>query len=291
MKILITGSEGFIGSVAKKYFRQKGYDVYGLDNLSRCFHPEKIDTKNLIIGDIRDLDIFQKIPKVDVIIHLAAQVSVVDGDLYPELDFNVNAKGTFNVVQWAKKNNTRIIYASTNKVFGDLKGVYKPITDDQKLEPKTNYGVSKCAGAIYVNDFGGHVLHQSCIYGETQLGDENQGWVGWLRQCRRKSIPITCYGDGSQIRDLLHVNDLVRLYDKCVTNSIPHGQYIVGGGVENAYSFSQVVSMLGSSISKYDKWRKHDQKYFISDNTKLKENNYWKPEILFDQFIKTEINS
>ena len=245
-RVLITGSEGFIGSVARSYFESLGYTVFGIDNLSRCFKSFScIKDANTIIGDICDSNIFKRLPVVDVVIHLAAQVSVIEGDINPDLDFNINARGTFNVVQWAKKINAKIIYASTNKVFGDLIGVNSPIKDSQPLNPKTNYGVSKCTGAIYVNDFGGHILHQSCIYGETQHGDINQGWVGWLRQCRDKGMPVTCFGDGTQIRDLLHVNDLVRLYRMCVEEIVPIGQYVVGGGAENMFSFAEAVDMFG----------------------------------------------
>lgn len=286
MKILITGHAGFIGNVAWNYFLNKGHELYGIDNLVR--KTSKIPPRagqEQVVEHIKNIALVG-FPKVDAIIHLAAQVSVVDGDKDPENDFTTNALGTFNIVQWAKKNcSGPIIYASTNKVFGELVGVNSPILDSQPLIPQTNYGVSKCTGAMYVHDAGGWVLHQSCIYGESQLGDLNQGWVGWIRQSIKKKIDITCFGDGQQVRDLLHVNDLVKCYDMILEGKIKQGSYVCGGGVENAHTFEEVVNMLGGTIASKTDWRSHDQKYFVSANNGLNEQG-WKPEIIFKDNIE-----
>ena len=209
MNILITGHCGFIGSVCWNFFKDKGHNVFGVDSLCRPTSKEIRDAQSFNL-DINNIDKLS-LPNIDWIIHLAAQVSVVDSNTDPVTDFNSNALGTFNVVQFARKNKSKIIYSSTNKVFGNLEGINTPIKDSQPLLPKTNYGVSKCTGANYVADYHingekmGWVLHQSCIYGESQLGDENQGWVGWIRQCIKNNRDITCYGTGKQVRDLLHV--------------------------------------------------------------------------------------
>ena len=287
MRILITGHCGFIGKFAWEYFKGQGHDVFGIDDLSRKT-SRRIEDKNSVIADIADI---ASIPSLDIhfdwVIHLAAQVSVVESIQDPVRDFKTNAEGTFRVLQWAKKRNAGLIYASTNKVFGELLSLSSPVLDSQPIIPSTNYGVSKCVGAQYVADYNrGWVLHQSCIYGEAQVGDINQGWIGWLRQQVRNNDPITCFGDGTQVRDLLHVSDLVRLYDMVVNGEISKGSYVTGGGSANAYSFSQVVSLLGGEIATYEDWRPNDQKYFVSANAGLQEQN-WFPAVSFLESLDT----
>ncbi len=285
MKILITGHCGFIGQTAWNYFGGKGHELYGIDDLSR---PTSLlnSQQNSFIADINqissigDLDV-----EIDWILHLAAQVSVVESISDPRRDFMTNAMGTFEVLQYAKARGAGIIYASTNKVFGELEGVNSPIEDSQPIVPETNYGVSKCVGAQYVHDYSkGWVIHQSCIYGEAQVGDINQGWIGWLRQQVSRNEQIVCFGDGSQVRDLLHVNDLVRLYEMILMGKIRKGSYVAGGGAVNAYSFAEVVNLLGSEISSFDVWRMNDQKYFVSADSGLSRQG-WVPEISFKQTL------
>jgi CDP-paratose 2-epimerase len=281
MRILITGHCGFIGGQAWQYFSEKGFEVWGLDNLSR---PTSIwnSSPRSIRGDVNDISTISELDlEFDFVLHLAAQVSVVDAERDAYADFMSNARGTFSVVQFAKLKNAGLIYSSTNKVFGELANVVDPIRDSQQIAPETNYGVSKCSGAHYVRDYSkGFVLHQSCIYGEAQVGDENQGWIGWIRQRVNSSMPITCFGDGSQVRDLLHVEDLIMLYEMIMQARIEPGAYVVGGGAENAFSFAEVVELFGGQISEYSDWRPHDQKFFVSANEGLLAQG-WKPNIMF----------
>jgi CDP-paratose 2-epimerase len=285
VKILITGHCGFIGSQAWKYFVEEGYEVWGVDNLSRSTSiwndsPRSIKADVNDIGSLSELDI-----DFDFVLHLAAQVSVVEGENNPEIDFFTNALGTFSVVQFAKKRNAGLIYASTNKVFGELSGIATPISDLQPLVPQTNYGVSKCAGAHSVADYPkGFVLHQSCIYGEAQVGDENQGWIGWIRQRVLGNQPIVCFGDGSQVRDLLHVDDLIKLYEMIIQGKVAAGSYVVGGGAANAFSFSEVVKLFGGTISRFSDWRDNDQRYFVSKNEGLTAQG-WEPKNSFKDRI------
>jgi CDP-paratose 2-epimerase len=281
MKILVTGHCGFIGSQVWKHFVSKGYEVWGLDNLARSTSVW-VDSPNSILGDVNSINSLSELNQdFDAVIHLAAQVSVVEAESNPDLDFETNARGTYSVVQFAKARNAELIYSSTNKVFGELIGVSKPILDSEKIAPQTNYGVSKCSGAHYVADYSrGFVLHQSCIYGEAQVGDENQGWIGWIRQRVNSDLPITCFGDGSQVRDLLHVNDLVLLYENILNGMIKPSSYVVGGGELNAYSFAEVVKLFGGMVSEYADWRAHDQKYFVSANNGLSSQG-WSPTIQF----------
>jgi CDP-paratose 2-epimerase len=289
MKILITGHRGFIGQVVWKELTSAGHNVYGLDNLSRS-SSTALDNQNSIVGDVTSIAGIKQLDiDFDWVIHLAAQVSVVEGELDPIADFNSNALGTFEVVQWAKKRNAKLIYSSSNKVFGNLIGNSIPTIDSAPLLPVTNYGISKCVGAHYVSDYeNGWALHQSCIYGETQIGDINQGWIGWLRQSLDQGVEITCFGDGSQIRDLLHVNDLVNLYRMILDGKIKSGSYVVGGGIDNAYSFKQVVEILGGHISNYKDWRPNDQKYFVSANVGLNSQG-WEPKVNFHQNLSNLI--
>jgi CDP-paratose 2-epimerase len=285
MKLLITGHCGFIGSQAWKYFEEKGHEVWGIDNLSRSTSiwntsQRSIKANVTDISSISELDL-----DFDFVLHLAAQVSVVEGEINPEIDFQSNALGTFSIVQFAKKKNAGLIYASTNKVFGELSGVLSPINDLQPLVPQTNYGVSKCAGAHSVADYlNGFVLHQSCIYGEAQVGDENQGWIGWIRQQVKNGQPIVCFGDGTQVRDLLHVEDLIKLYEIIIQGKVAAGSYVVGGGVKNAFSFSEVVNLFGGTISRFSGWRDNDQRYFVSLNEGLARQG-WEPRIDFKDRI------
>ena len=286
MRILITGHCGFIGQAAWVFFKGLGYEVFGIDDLSRSTSTPNSDTNSFVadighLATIKELDI-----EFDWILHLAAQVSVVQSISDPRRDFMTNASGTFEVLQFAKARGAGMIYSSTNKVFGELVGISNPIEDLQPILPETNYGVSKAAGAQYVNDYSrGWVLHQSCIYGEAQIGDMNQGWIGWLRQQVSRNEEIVCFGDGTQVRDLLHVSDLVDLYNMILLGKIKKGSYIVGGGPANAYSFSEVVRLLGGRISSFEPWRLNDQKYFVSANSGLVKQN-WAPKISFVDSIK-----
>jgi len=286
MKILITGHCGFIGQQAWTFFSGLGYEVFGIDDLSRSTSIRNL-SPNSYVADVKDISSLEALDvDIDWVIHLAAQVSVVESITDPRRDFMTNALGTFEVVQYAKARNAGVIYASTNKVFGELDSVFEPINDTQPILPETNYGVSKCVGAQYVHDYPkGWVLHQSCIYGEAQIGDVNQGWIGWLRQQVKNNDDIVCFGDGSQVRDLLHVNDLIQLYHLIVTNRVARGSYVTGGGPQNAYSFSQVVDLLGGRIARFEDWRLHDQRYFVSANSGLLAQG-WNPKVLFKETIR-----
>ena len=204
-----------------------------------------------------------------------------------------NAEGTLRMCMLAKEHGCKLIYSSTNKVYGELNGVTEPISDDRGFTPETAYGISKCTGAQYVLDMlpeTGYVFHQSCIYGETQVGTVDQGWVGWLRNSIETNRPVTCFGDGTQVRDLLHVEDLVDLYEMVLDGKIEPGSYVTGGGKENAHSFSEVMELLGGEIDRYDGWRPHDQRYFVSSNEKLRESG-WKPKILFKDWIGEQVHA
>lgn len=282
-KMIITGAAGFIGNEAWRKYEDLGWEILGIDNLSRPTAKLPDTSKNkCIVADACDIASITNEP-VDVVLHLSAQTSVTQSVIDPETDFNDNLLATLRVCLWAKEHGSKVIFSSTNKVFGELVGCTTPVDDDQPLNPQTPYGISKCAAACYVRDIlpdKAYVFHQSCIYGESQVGTVDQGWVGWLRTCVRNNTHIVCYGDGTQVRDLLHVNDLLNAYDMAISGKLRPDSYVIGGGPSNAFSVNQVIELLGAKVSRREDWRPHDQRYFVSANRKISAFG-WKPQIEF----------
>lgn len=272
----------------------------------------------LIKGDVRNLgEVKNAVKDVDVIIHAAAQTAVTTSVTDPAPDFSVNAIGTFNVLEAARlsKKNPAIIYCSTNKVFGE--NVNKIKVDEHKdsysFEKKysqgisedfsidncehTPYGCSKLTGDLYVQDF--HhlyglktaVFRMSCIYGTRQFGVEDQGWVAWFTIATILGKPITIYGDGKQVRDVLFVSDLIDVYDKFVNSNLKHIVANIGGGPKNTLSLLQLLKLLKDLTGKQSKvsyadWRPSDQKVFIADIKKAKELLNWEPKINPQEGVK-----
>ena len=326
-KILVTGGAGFVGSHVAEYYAKKGEEVAVFDNLSRAEllgyetpnaaynwnYLKRYDNIKLIKGDIRDVEQIKEVAKyADVIIHAAAQTAVTTSLDNPRTDFEINALGTFNVLEAARlgKNNPCVIYCSTNKVYGNnmnnipvqekerrykfgdgkyRKGMPEDFPTD--LCEHTPYGCSKFAGDIYVQDYAQRneidaaVFRMSCIYGTRQFGVEDQGWVAWFTIATLLEKPITIYGDGKQVRDVLYVADIVKAYDAfvCVADKVHHGVYNVGGGSENTVSLLELVDMLEDLTGKrskitFDDWRPSDQKVYISDIAKAKRELKWSPK-------------
>ncbi|MBS1249021.1 MAG: CDP-paratose 2-epimerase [Chloroflexi bacterium] len=317
-KYLITGGAGFIGSNYVARLLKRGEDVTIYDNLSRAGAPRNLawlrrefggDAVNLTVGDVRDASLLTSAAAAaDIIIHLASQVAVTTSVLHPREDFEVNALGTFNVLEAARLSPRKptVLYASTNKVYGGMDEVavaegetsyYYPdlplgASESQTLDFHSPYGCSKGAGDQYVRDY--HriydlptvVFRQSCIYGPRQFGIEDQGWVAWFVIAAITGRPITIYGDGKQVRDVLYVEDLLDAYDLAVENiSVAQGQvYNVGGGSENTLSIWQefgslLEELLGREIPvTWDDWRPGDQRVFIADIRKAKRDLDWAPK-------------
>ncbi len=243
----------------------------------------------------------------DVIFHAAAQTAVTTSVTNPRADFETNVVGSFNVMEAARKNDVRaVVYCSTNKVFGDNVNNVKVIEGEKKyafegdyakgipetfpidLCEHTPYGCSKLAGDLYAQDYS-HiyglktgVFRMSCIYGTRQFGVEDQGWVAWFAIANVLGKPITIYGDGKQVRDVLYVKDLVELYDRFVTGNLKRGVFNTGGGPGNTMSLIELLEMLKELTGKespvsYSGWRPSDQKVFIADIRKAEEELGWKP--------------
>ncbi len=319
MRYLITGGAGFIGSNYAHRLLERGEQVTIYDNLSRQGAAANLswlqdrfgrDALDFVRGDVRNADLLAATAVgVDVIVHLAAQVAVTTSVNDPREDLEINILGTFNVLEAARRATKPpiVIYASTNKVYGGMEGVaidelasryaYRDfpmgIPETYPLDFHSPYGCSKGAGDQYVRDYARIyglptvVFRQSCIYGPRQFGVEDQGWVAWFIIAAQLGKPITIYGDGKQVRDLLYVDDLLDAYDAAVGGiEIARGQvYNVGGGPANQLSvwreFSPLLAELRGSevpVARGD-WRPGDQFIFVADIRKAARDLGWRPKI------------
>lgn len=324
MRVLVTGGAGMVGSHAAEYYAKKGDKVIVLDNLmrSKLFGYDKKSVeynwnylkgyKNIerIKGDVREKkDVLGAIGKgVDLCVHTAGQPGVRLSCEDPMEDFSINAFGTVNVLDALreKSKGTVFVYCSTNKVFGEnidiinliekekryiydgVKGVGEDMPVD--LTGHTPYGASKYTGDIYVQEYG-HiygmrtaVFRMSCIYGTRQFGFEDQGWVAHFVISNLLKRPVTIYGNGKQVRDVLYVDDLVDAFDRFYTSGIKHDVYNIGGGPENTMSLLEFIGILEADTGikmkyKFGDWRPSDQKVYISDITKVSGKLSWKPRV------------
>lgn len=323
---LITGGAGFIGSNYVSRLVRRGENVIVYDNLSRAGALRNLDwlhasygenSFQLIQADIRDADAIRKAAQdVDVIVHLAGQVAVTTSVVDPRNDFDINALGTFNVLEAARLSNRDpvFIYASTNKVYGGMEEVrvneletryaYADfpygIPETFGLDFHSPYGCSKGCGDQYARDYAriyglrSVVMRQSCIYGTRQFGIEDQGWVAWFVIAAVKGLPITVYGDGKQVRDVLFVEDLCDAYDLVIEKiNIASGQvFNIGGGADNTLSVWRefcplLEKLLGKPIAvRRGDWRPGDQRVFVADIRKAEQILGWKPRVGVEEGIK-----
>lgn len=326
MNILITGGVGFIGCNAVKHFVAKGHNVFVIDNLSR--ETAKVNLKwlqdnkvnfNFNLLDVTDrfaLEDYFAQHKFDAVIHLAGQVAVTLSVENPRYDFEVNAAGSFNVLECVRKYcpSAAFINASTNKVYGKISNKkvielndsykyedesYNGVDERQNLEFYSPYGCSKGIADQYTLDYAriygikAVSVRQSCIYGPHQFGIEDQGWISWFIIAHFTGKPIKIYGNGKQVRDVLYVTDLVEFYEKIINNIDKASglAFNMGGGVENSVSLLQFFKILesisGNEIELYfDGWRPGDQYVFISDNSSAERLLNVKPKIACRQGIE-----
>lgn len=321
MKVLITGGAGFIGSNAAAHFAAKGNSVCIFDNLSRRGTPlnlkwlqERYPSISFVQGDIRDPAALENLFRgqlFDLVLHLAGQVAVTTSVLDPRTDFEVNASGTFNVLEAMRLNGSQavLIYASTNKVYGGMEdlsvvereGRYQyrdlpdGLTETYPLDFHSPYGCSKGAGDQYVRDYGRIfglntvVFRQSCIYGYRQFGIEDQGWVAWFTIAAAAGLSVNIYGDGKQVRDVLFIDDLIEAYDLAARQiETTRGKvYNIGGG-EFQMSLFELLELLkqftGRNIEVHRAdWRPGDQRVFVSNVAKAKRDFGWAPKTTVPQ--------
>lgn len=316
---LITGGAGFIGSNYARRLILQGKDVTIFDNLSRAGAKENLSwieeetekgSFRLIEADVRDFGaLYEAIVDQDVIVHLAAQVAVTTSVEDPKTDFEINAGGTFNVLEAARLHGRQpvVLYASTNKVYGGLEDLeikkentrysisdYPQGIDEKRgLDFHSPYGCSKGCGDQYMHDYARIydiptvVFRQSCIYGIRQFGIEDQGWVAWFIIAVILGKTLKIFGDGKQVRDLLFIDDLLDAYDIAIALKEKSGGevYNIGGGLAHSISiwheFSKILQDVhGKEIAtEMHDWRPGDQKVYISDIRKIKQQLDWTPKI------------
>ena len=315
---LITGGAGFIGINLAEHYLSQGKHVTIFDNFSRTGTEENVawlasrhdGFLKVVRGDVRNPGkAFQKlVEESEVLFHLAAQVAVTTSVADPVEDFDINARGTFNVMEAVRASSSKpiVLFSSTNKVYGkmdDLDVVERNgrytyadletgIDVSRPLEFYSPYGCSKGCGDQYVLDYAriyglnSIVFRQSCIYGPHQFGIEDQGWVAWFAIRAMQGMPFTIFGDGKQVRDVLHVSDLIRAYDLAIENlDVTRGRaYNIGGGPRHTLSLLEFVGLLEELFGKrleysFEDWRPGDQRVYISDLKQAAGDFGWLPEI------------
>jgi CDP-paratose 2-epimerase len=321
MKIFITGGAGFVGTNAAAHYLADGSHVNVFDNLSRPRTQFNIDwlntlpnasNLNVAVGDIRNAEEIRaamSAAQPDLVLHLAAQTAVTTSVRNPREDFEINALGTFNVLEAARSLHTPpvLIYASTNKVYGGMEDIAleqeetryrfrdfpEGIDESRPLDFHSPYGCSKGTGDQYVRDYARIyglrtvVFRQSTIYGLRQFGVEDQGWLAHFIIAIVTGKMLTIFGDGKQVRDMLHVQDLVRAYDAAYSHIDQCSGEIfnIGGGPGNTTSIWAetgpiLENLAGHAIEvRRSDWRPGDQPVFISNNSKAKRLLGWEPTI------------
>jgi CDP-paratose 2-epimerase len=318
-KALVTGGAGFIGANLIQRLLADSWQVVVVDNLSRSGTDQNLEWLRTQGGfefykvDIRDYEslrrVFRKNTDLDLVIHLAGQVAVTTSVTNPREDFDINALGSFNVLEAVRETGQRpaVFYASTNKVYGGMEDVVtveqdtrhayrdfpQGISEERVLDFHSPYGCSKGAADQYVRDYSRIyniptvVFRQSCIYGYRQFGIEDQGWVAWFIIAVQKGRPITIYGDGKQVRDVLFIDDLVDAYLAAYAKiDKTAGQiYNIGGGPDNTMSiwteFGPLIEELaGRKIEvTHSDWRPGDQPVFVCDIAKARRDFGWAPRV------------
>jgi CDP-paratose 2-epimerase len=316
--ILITGGAGFIGTNLARSYLLQGQPVHIMDSLSRPGVEQNVfDIERDFPGrvrftqaDVRDADeVTRAVQQSSKIFHLAAQVAVTTSLQDPVYDLETNLLGTVNVLEAVRRSATRppILFTSTNKVYGHLEKLavrecgsrYEPadehvarngVNEDQPLEFLSPYGCSKGSADQYSLDYARcyglsvTVFRMSCIYGPYQLGSEDQGWVAHFLRQALKDEPITIYGDGKQVRDLLYVEDLVRAMHLASDNTDEAGPRVfnLGGGPQNAASLLDVLAYIESLTRRrihinWGRERVGDQKWYVADTSKIEALLKWRP--------------
>jgi CDP-paratose 2-epimerase len=320
---LVTGGAGFVGSNLTAALAESGERVVVYDNLSRrgaeknytWLEREWGKRLDFMRADIRDLDTLKEaVREVEVIYHLAGQVAVTTSVLDPRPDFEVNALGTFNVLEAARLSGKKpvVVFTSTNKVYGGMEDVEveegekrygfknQPygVSENRPLDFHSPYGCSKGAADQYVRDYERIydiptvVFRMSCIYGPRQFGNEDQGWVAHFLIAGMMGRPLTVYGNGKQVRDVLFVGDLVRAFRRAVEKiDVARGKvFNIGGGPDNTLSLLELIEKMKSLYAYKDTpafsdWRPGDQPVYISDIRRAEKVLDWKPEVSRDEGV------
>jgi len=318
--ILITGGAGFVGSNLAHRLLSNGHRVRLLDNLSRAGVERNLrwliethgDLVDIEVPDVRNLSIVkQAVKDASQIFHFAAQVAVTSSLVDPIEDFEINARGTLNLLEAVRSadNPPPLIFTSTNKVYGNLADLqftkqanrYMPldesirergINESRPLDFHSPYGCSKGAADQYVTDYArtyripALVFRMSCIYGPHQYGNEDQGWVAHFVIRSMSGKPITIYGDGMQVRDILFIDDLVDAFLLAQQHmpKLAGNAFNIGGGPSNSISLLELLDLLavvhGGDVSvRFEDWRAADQRYYVADTSKFSSLTGWQARV------------
>ncbi|WP_119678835.1 NAD-dependent epimerase/dehydratase family protein [Indioceanicola profundi] len=317
--VLITGGAGFVGTNLASRLARQGRKVIVYDNLSRAgvernltwlkaTHGDMVEAE---VADIRDGErLAAAVARAGSVFHFAAQVAVTTSLTDPVHDFEVNALGTLRLLEVVRAQQTppTVLFSSTNKVYGALADLeleegpasYQPrdpvqalgVTEDRPLDFHSPYGCSKGAADQYVVDYArsyglpAAVLRMSCIYGPHQFGTEDQGWVAHFLIAAGKGDTITLYGTGKQVRDILHVDDLVDAF-LLAEERMPdlRGQaFNMGGGAENALSLRTVLNIIeelqgAAPAVSFGPWRTGDQPWYVANSARFRQATGWSPKV------------
>lgn len=317
---LITGGAGFIGTNLADRLLSQGAPVLVFDDLSRpgvernlawlrARYPDRLQVE---IADVRDMAAVRAaVERADRVFHLAAQVAVTTSLLDPLRDFDINVRGTLNVLEAARSRPRPppLLLTSTNKVYGALPDValerqgrrYAPLDarlaaaglDERRpLDFHSPYGCSKGAADQYFLDYARCfglttvVFRMSCIYGPHQCGTEDQGWVAHFLMCARAHEMLTIYGDGCQVRDILYVEDLVDALLLAMRGSerLAGQAFNIGGGPANSVSLLELMDLMSGQLGlelrvQHADWRSGDQRYYVTDSAKFAAATGWSPAI------------
>jgi CDP-paratose 2-epimerase len=319
-RTLITGGAGFIGTNMADRLLTEGREVVVLDDLSRPGVEHNLqwlcekhgDLVRFVPGDVQDaMAVRHALRGVDEVFHFAAQVAVTTSVVDPRHDFDVNLGGTVTLLDEMRRMDAppRLLFTSTNKVYGSLDDVrlvveadrYQPghganrqfgIAEDRPLSFCSPYGCSKGGADQYVVDFaksyGLHtvVFRMSCMYGPHQQGTEDQGWVAHFLKQAIRNEPLTLYGDGRQVRDILYVDDLLDAMRLAMANVARlRGQaFNIGGGPANSVSLLELldeIELLSGTAPEvaFDAWRIGDQRWYVSDTRRFAAATGWRPRV------------
>jgi len=316
--VLITGGSGFVGANLANRLLTDGEHVLLYDNLTRAgveqnyewLRQEHGDRVRLERADIREADrLGNAVKNASAVFHLAAQVAVTTSIATPAEDFAINAGGTLNLLEALRTLPTPppLLYTSTNKVYGALDDVrlrvegerYEPVDasvrtrgigEQQRLDFYSPYGCSKGAADSYILDYArtyglpAVVFRMSCIYGQRQFGTEDQGWVAHFLIRALDREPITLYGDGRQVRDILFIDDLVQAFTlaRAQMDELSGQAFNIGGGPANMISLLELMDTIAElegerpQIAMSD-WRPGDQRFYVSDTSKFRAATGWQP--------------
>jgi CDP-paratose 2-epimerase len=316
---LVTGGAGFIGTNLTDFLVEEGHRVRIYDSLVRrgvernlrWLEGKHSRAVEVVIADLRDRGAIAKaVAGAEAVFHCAAQVAVTTSVEDPVDDFGTNVEGTVTLLEQLRRleDPPPLVFTSTNKVYGSLDGLplerngtrWEPadpdlralgINERRPLDFRTPYGCSKGAADQYVLDYArtyglpAIVFRMSCVYGQHQHGTEDQGWVAHFLLRALANEPITIYGDGAQVRDLLHVSDLAPalLLARDNAQRLAATPFNVGGGPANALSVLEVVELIAELQGeepdlRFAEERIGDQRYYVSDTRRFTSATGWRPQ-------------